>query len=189
MFKRKIVVKDYQKLLKKLWLYKCFLFRNVEFESCDEKSDFIVKALNIKKRRERIEYVYDIACQQIDEHFKNENCCGFEKGKCFVQRKKTCAYTNGCCRKCRHQSDVGCLTKNLTCKMFFCSEVTKRYKVPEWRDLTILKLLSWRQRIILRHDYFSTKEEILSDLWIGSITIFAARLFFRCLFKSIIWNK
>jgi len=40
-----------------LFLYRSFLFKNVVFETEDKSLLLIVKALNIKKRKLRIEYI------------------------------------------------------------------------------------------------------------------------------------
>ena len=138
---------------------------------------FIKEAREIKNRKERIAFIYDKACEILDSQFKGINVCGFLNNKCYSQQCNK--YTNGCCRKCIYHSNNGCITNNLTCKLFYCGEVTKRYKVLEFKDLKILKLLSLRQRIILKHDYFSSREEVLRDLYIGSLFIFVIRLIFR----------
>lgn len=80
------------------------------------------------------------------------------------------------------------MTSNLTCKMYFCTEVRKRYKVLEFNDLKMLKMLSLRQRLILKHDYFSKREALLFDLYTGSIIITSIRMFVR-LIIMLITNK
>ena len=40
---------------KMLFLYRCFLFKFINFETKDKKLKVIVNALNIKKRKQRIE--------------------------------------------------------------------------------------------------------------------------------------
>ena len=140
----------------------------------------------IEKRKKRIAYIYDSACNYIDNYWKGKNICGFKNNKCYTQQYKGCKYKNGCCRRCIYQSNKGCTTSNLTCKLYYCTEVRKRYKVPTFKDIKILKKLSIRQRIILKHDYFSSREEVLTDLYIGSITIFIIRLLYRYIRKNIV---
>ena len=176
--------KDLNRFYKKLFFYKTCIYRFVNFVSDNQEIKDIIKALNIKKRNMRIRYVYDRSCLYVDRFWDNKNICGFRNNKCYTQRNNS--YINGCCRRCFYQSDKGCRTANLTCKMFYCSEVRKRNKVPSFNDIKILKLLSIRQRIILKHDYFSSREEVLGDLYIGFISIFLVRLLFRYLIRNII---
>jgi hypothetical protein len=182
--KKKIVIKskdDLEKFYKRFWLYRSFLYRNVTFVLKEDKyniSNFI-SALNIKNRRKRIEYIYDQACDEVDNYYVSKNMCGFKNNQCYVQRKLKNGKINGCCRMCIHQSKTGCKTKNLTCKLFFCSEVKKRYKVLGINDINIIKLLTKRQRYILSNCYFTSKKEVLNDLYIGSIMIVLFRYCYR----------
>ncbi len=112
----------------------------------------------------RIAYIYDSACNYIDNYWKGKNICGFKNGQCFVQQKKDNGKYDGCCRCCKYNNH-GCTTSNLACKLFNCSEVKDRYKVYKYEDIKILKLLNLRQRELVRSDYFSTREEVLKDLY------------------------
>ena len=148
-------------------------------ETSFEEVKPIINALNIKKRKPRIIYIYDEACNQIDKHYQNKNICGFKNNKCYVQQKLQNGTINGCCRMCLYQSTKGCTTKNLTCKLFTCSEVEKRCKVIKFDDLKILNLLSFRNRMILKSDYFSKREDVIKDLYYGSILIWSVRIVIR----------
>ncbi len=178
--------KDMKKFYKLLPLYKSFLFNKIYFELAVDNNSLekIFKALNIKNKKARLEYIYDQACVILDKQFQGINVCGFINNKCLTQHN--CHKTNGCCRKCVYQSSRGCTTKNLTCKLFYCGEVTKKYNPLKFEDLNILKLLNIRQKIILKHDYFSSREEVLKDLEIGSLIIFTIRLSYRYLTKNIV---
>ena len=169
------------KLYQKLFFYKRFWYKKTTFvlESNYEELKPIIKALNIKKRKPRITYIYDKACKQIDNHYQNKNICGFKNNKCYVQQKLNNGTINGCCRMCMYQSKKGCQTKNLTCKLFTCSEVEKRCQVIKFDDLKILNLLSLRNRMILKSDYFSKREDVINDLYYGSILIWTIRIVFR----------
>lgn len=169
------------KFYRKLFFYKSFIFKKTKFtvETNYEEVKPIINALNIKKRKERIIYIYDEACNQIDKHYQNKNICGFKNNKCYVQQKLQNGTINGCCRMCLYQSTKGCTTKNLTCKLFTCSEVEKRCKVIKFDDLKILNLLSFRNRMILKSDYFSKREDVIKDLYYGSILIWSVRIVIR----------
>ena len=169
------------KFYRKLFFYKSFWFKKTKFilDSNFEELKPIVEALNIKKRKQRITYIYDTACQQIDDHYQNKNICGFKNNKCYVQQKLKNGTINGCCRCCMYQSPKGCTTKNLTCKLFICSEVEKRCQVIKFDDLKILNLLSIRNRMILKSDYFSKREDVINDLYYGSFLLWAIRIVIR----------
>ena len=169
------------KFYRKLFFYKSFIFKKTHFtvETNFEEVKPIINALNIKKRKPRIIYIYDEACNQIDKHYQNKNICGFKNNKCYVQQKLQNGTINGCCRMCLYQSTKGCTTKNLTCKLFTCSEVEKRCKVIKFDDLKILNLLSFRNRMILKSDYFSKREDVIKDLYYGSLLIWSVRIVIR----------
>ena len=169
------------KFYRKLFFYKSFIFKKTKFtvETNFEEVKPIIKALNIKKRKPRITYIYDEACKQIDNHYKNKNICGFKDNKCYVQQKLQNGTINGCCRMCMYQSAKGCTTKNLTCKLFTCSEVEKRCKVIKFNDLKIINLLSFRNRMILKSDYFSKREDVIKDLYYGSFFLWTIRIVIR----------
>ena len=182
MKKKEIIInnkRDLEKLYKRLCLYKSFFYKNTEFYSDSKEIKELVKALNIKVRKKRIIYIYDTSCKIIDDYVRGKNICGFKNNKCYTQQKEGCKYINGCCRRCFYQSKKGCRTSNLTCKFFYCSKVKEKYRILEERDINLLKLLSFRQKEIIRHNYFSNREEVLSDLYIGSITLFTIRYIFR----------
>ena len=166
---------------RKLFFYKSFIFKKTTFtvETKYEQIKPIIKALNIKKRKDRITYIYDEACKQIDNHYKNKNICGFKNNKCYVQQKLNNGTINGCCRLCKYQSEKGCKTVNLTCKLFTCSEVEKRCKIITFDDLKILNLLSYRNKMILKSDYFSKRENVIKDLYYGSVILWAIRIIIR----------
>ena len=169
------------KFYQKLFFYKRIWFKKTNFilDSNFEELKPIVEALNIKNRKQRITYIYDTACQQIDDHYQNKNICGFKNNKCYVQQKLKNGTINGCCRCCMYQSPKGCTTKNLTCKIFTCSEVEKRCQVIKFNDLKILNLLSYRNKMILKSDYFSKREDVINDLYYGSFLLWTIRIVIR----------
>lgn len=173
--------KALDKFYRKLFFYKSFIFKKIYFTVETEYKEIkpIITALNIKKRKERITYIYDEACTQIDNHYNNKNICGFKNNKCYVQQKLNNGTINGCCRMCKYQSEKGCKTKNLTCKLFTCSEVEKRCQIITFDDLKILNLLSLRNKMILKSDHFSKREDAINDLYIGSFFVWTIRIIIR----------
>ena len=170
-----ILEDDTLKAYKQYKKFKSILYkkRKIEYKGNNEKIKEIAKVLNIKSRMKRLEYIFDKSCEQIDNKFKEENICGFECEQCIIQRKNKSFEVNGCCSSCRFQSNMGCTTKNLTCKLFFCDYIKERYDVVKFEDLKLLKLLTRRQRLILKFDLFASREEVLVDLFSGSIVITA----------------
>lgn len=195
--KRKTIVieskEDYTKFIKRIVLYKSILYINTEFQvkgcQVNDKIQQMINGLNIKNRYKRITYVYDTACSIIDSNTKGLNVCGFKNNKCYIQQKQNNGKCNGCCRLCKHQNSNGCSTKNLACKLFNCSEVKNRYKTVEYKDLAILKLLSLKNRLIVKSDYFSTREEVLKDLYAYTLTYSILRIFFRSIRNLISKTK
>lgn len=168
-------------------IYKSILFRSCKFEtnSNDIQDKIIINALNIKNRKKRIEYVYDSTCDYIDNYYNHENICGFKNRQCYVQQAKKTNSKYGCCRKCKYVTDTGCPTKNLACKLFNCSKVLCKKRIIKYKDLKTLKILSLRQRFIVKSDYFSLREDILKDLYTNSIILSTIRIAFR-LIKNLI---
>ena len=190
MFKKRIVINsnnDLIKFYKRLKYYKYLFF--LKFESSNKEIQDIIYALNIKNRRMRINFIYDYSCNYIDNYWNGKNYCGFKNNKCYCQQYKGCKYINGCCRLCIYQSIKGCKTSNLTCKFYYCTEVHKRYKVLNYDDIKILKIFSFRQKTIIRHSYFNSREGILFDLKYSLISIFAIKLIIRNIIRIIILNK
>ena len=180
MIKKKIVInneKDLKKFYKFIKIYRYLKF--LEFDSDNKEIKPIINALNIKRRNKRITYIYDYACSFIDAYWDNINYCGFKNNKCYTQQYKGCKYQNGCCRLCMYQSSKGCTTSNLTCKFYYCTEVCKHYKVLKYDDIKILKLFSLRQKVIIKHSYFCSREQILFDLKYSGIILYALKMFWR----------
>lgn len=191
MKKKKILIEtdNVNEIYKKYKKYKAFIYKNTEFIYTGEIQEIkdIIEALNKKTRLQKLAYIYDKSCEQIDKKFEGENICGFQCNQCIAQRKHNLKEKNGCCRVCRLQTSTGCPSKNLTCKLFFCDEVKNKYEVITFKDLKLLKLLTRRQRLILKFDLFSTREEVLTDLYIGFVTIAAFRELYMLIKTSLFW--
>ena len=182
-----VEVTDKKKFYSKLFLYKTFLYRNVEFNTNinDEELKEIIKAINIKKNSNRIVYIYDYCCSYIDEFYKGKNLCEFKDSVCISHQSANCKYKNGCCRMCLYQSEKGCQTSNLTCKLFYCSKVKEKWETKSYKDLRMLNLLTWRQRLIVKDNFFASREEYIEELKTGLITLYAIKTVIR-LIKMLI---
>ena len=71
---------------KLLFLYRLSIFKLFTFKTNNEELKTIVKALNIKKRKNRIKYVYEEAIKVINNYYYMD-LCKFKDNKCIVQRK------------------------------------------------------------------------------------------------------
>ncbi len=182
--------KDLNKFYKKLFLYRSFLYKFTTFESINNKYDIndIIHALNIKNKTKRSVYIYDTSCNLIDNYHICNNICGFKNNICAMHQKNKLEKINGCCGECIYQSKDGCITKNLTCKLFFCSEVKDKYKVYIFDDIKLLKCFTLRQQLIIKSDYFSLREDVLKDLKYNSIIISSIRMIYRIIKKKLIKN-
>lgn len=197
MIRRKIITINYDhdmnKLIKNLKYYKSLIYHNTQFiiknNLQDKNIELIMHALNIKNRKKRIEYIYQQACNLIDENNKEKNICGFKNNKCYVQRKLANGKCNGCCRKCLYQSEKGCTTRNLACKLFNCSEVKSRHKTFNSEDLKILNVLSLKNQFIVKSDYFSKEEDVLKDLYCYTYIFSTIRIIYRLIRNNIFLRK
>ena len=151
------------KSTKFLFLYRSFLFKYVNFTSDNKNLKLIVTALNIKNNKKRLEYVFDETIKHINKYYEKD-LCKFKDGKCIVQRKRNDDSKNGCCKSCHLVTDKGCPSKNVACKLIYCKTALDGMKKLKMKDIDILKCISLRQRIILRSDYFRTKEEVIKDM-------------------------
>lgn len=148
----------------------------------------VIEALNIKNRIKRINYIYDKACSEIDEYNKIKHIdCEFKNGKCMNQHNTK--RINGCCRLCRLQSSHGCTSQNITCKLFFCDQLEKKYKTIKFNDIKILKCLSLTNRIIVKDNYFETKENFLRTLYLNSIIVFSIKVVINIIKNGVYLHK
>ena len=143
---------------------------------------------NLKRRKKEIENIYDSVCDILDDYYKDKNLCEFDCNRCLVQRKNNKHY-NGCCRKCVHWSATGCKTRNITCKFYYCYLVKEKNKILTYDEIALLNKFSFRQRILIKHNYFSSREEIIIDLLIGSLLIGAIRIIYRQIRNAILFRK
>ncbi len=175
--------------LSMLPLYKSSLCKFTYFKIDTDDLDLkeIEEALNIKNKKKRITYIYDTTCKKIERFYKNnKNMCGFICGQCYTQRENSTDKTNGCCGFCLYQSDKGCTTTNLACKLFNCENVRKRYKLLEFSDIKLLKVLTKNQQTILKYNYFSLREDVIKDASLGLI-IGTIKMYYRLIKNLIIF--
>lgn len=168
---------DLTKFYHNIYLYRTPLFRlikfNLENNNNIEQDNLsrIITALNIKKRRKRITCIYEQAIKELNDFYQAKDICQFKNNQCLNQRITNSPNKNGCCRLCEYRSKNGCTTENIACKCFNCSAIKEIQKTLEFEDLKILKVLTLLQRYVLKSDFFSTKEQVINDLYYGVIFI------------------
>lgn len=172
--------------IKFIFIYRSFLYKFIKFKTKNQDLEKIVAALNIKNRKKRITYIYDEAIEEINNYY-SKDLCQFINNKCIAARKNKHNKINGCCRLCIYQNNEGCKVNNLACKLFYCNSALANFKQLDFESLTILKCLSKSQRFILKSDYFSTREEVINDLYYG-IIIATFRLLIRQI-KQFIYRR
>ena len=135
----------------------------------------VIEALNIKDKKKRLTFVYNRACDILDDDFYGKNVCGFKNNKCFQDRKKK-TKCDGCCRcndnkkHCRYLINHICSTRCLACKFHICYTLKKKGYKYKVNDILVLKyLLNWKQRIMVYLDFFMTPEEVIEDLYKNNI--------------------
>ena len=192
MLNKEIIIntnEEYDKFKKKLWLYRSWLYCFVSFKISGkvrqkELKDFET-ALNIKNDRKRTRFIYDRACKFIDEY--NEKhciCCEYHDSIC--EDPKHQKMKNGCCWYCHLQTNTGCPSRNLACKLFFCDHMWEKHHPLTAKDIDILLMFSPSRRAIARENTFVTEETFLRQLDIGSyglMCIYSITKLFR--FKNL----
>ena len=136
-----------------------------------------IKIVLMKSKFDKYEYIYDVACDYLDNEFICKNICDFKNDKCFAKRDFNC--TCGCCRhfkhffsnklvQCEYLINKNCSAKCLPCKMFTCDEIIKRKNIKyRFKDIFLLdKFFNPIQKVVILMNCFNTKEIILKRLMI-----------------------
>ncbi len=166
-------VTNKEKFIKYLFIYKHLKFIKYETDIKDKELNIIVDALNIKNNYKRLKYIINETCDYIDNYYKDSNPCKFKNNKCICHRNLKKDYINGCCRKCKYQSNKGCTTKNIACKLFYCSQAELNVLKLNSKDIKILKLLNPIERYIVSNDYFCNINKVIFELYFWQfLTIF-----------------
>lgn len=152
-------------------------------------NDDIIKALeaiNITDFYKKYLFIYDYVFSSLDKKWKDINPCQFCNNHCIATRNhKYIQQEDGCCysfeytnslfstsliknkQKCKYlNKNKQCDTQNLSCKFFACNYL-KKYKHfnPNIKDsLLIQSFFNKKQELIIKYNYFHSKEEIIQKL-------------------------
>lgn len=141
----------------------------------------VIEALNIKDKKKRLKFIYNKACDILDDDFYGKNVCGFKNNKCLKDRTKN-NKCDGCCRcsdnnkHCKYLINHICSTRCLACKFYICSIIKNKGYKYKVNDILVLKyLLNWKQKIMIYSDFFMTVDEVVYDLYKNNIVKWAFR--------------
>lgn len=145
-----------------------------------------LKAIHISNLRDRYVFIYDSVFDALDKIWKEKNPCDFCDNKCSATRNhKYIDQYDGCCysfeytdnffypsfimnkQKCKYlKDDKSCATQNLSCKFFTCSHLQKSKNFSlDMNDFLLLKaFFNKKQMLILKYNFFRSKEEIIDKL-------------------------
>ena len=140
-----------------------------------------IKALRIKNKEKRNAFIYDTMCNILDEKWQKYSPCHFCNNKCIASRNNYMDKEyDGCCysfdrklfgkvkkEKCIHlKKNKSCDTKNISCKLFTCNYLKKNNIFStSFDDYLLLKLFfNKKERLIIKYNFFKTREEVLRKL-------------------------
>lgn len=152
-------------------------------ENEDIKNAF--KAMQIIDDKEKYTFIYDKIFNSLDLLWKKYNPCKFCNNVCISSknRKKSHSKENGCCYSfnysknplkfidnvnvCKYLGDnKECKTQNLSCKFFVCNYLKKNklFNIDMKDYLLLESFFNNKQKLILKYNYFKSKEEIINKL-------------------------
>lgn len=127
----------------------------------------IVNAFNIKNKKDRYSYIYDIMCDYLDNKFTLNNHCDFNENKCIGVKYESeygCCYgpSRGLCVKMKNHR---CSITSLSCKLAVCSELKKRGVNYKINQIPLLKLFfNPIQKYFIFFSIMKDKEETIKIL-------------------------
>jgi len=132
----------------------------------------IEKAINIKNKEERYNYIYDTVCGYLDDRIINENYCEFKDDVCIRFRKEDPTHKNGCCEwvgrgKCKYLVNSECTMKTcMACKLFTCKFLYKEKGIKQRiNDYSLIKyFFNNNQKYILECSFWTPKEIVMKRL-------------------------
>ena len=132
--------------------------------------DMIKTAINIKKREDRYNYIYDKVCK---------NYCEFENDVCIRFKKENPNHKNGCCEwkgrgKCKYLINSVCTMKTcMACKLFTCPFLYKEKGIRQRiNDYVLIKyFFNNNQKYILECSFWTPKEIVMKRLLANKFNI------------------
>lgn len=144
----------------------------------------IIKSINaclIKDKYNRYEYLYDEACEYLDNEFTRNNYCDFKDNVCIAKRNlrtRPGGKKMGCCYnfnkfgvfgkkvRCEYLGDKGCTAKCIGCKLMTCDYIKVKFKI---KNIILLDcFFNVVQKLIIKMRCFTPKEKIMKELMFWS---------------------
>ena len=143
-----------------------------------------LKALFINNSKEQYIFLYDNIFKNLDNLWNQSNPCKFCNNICFASKNhKTAHKENGCCYSFDYSKNIfkfidnvkvckylgkekRCTTENISCKFFVCNYLKKNkiFNIDIKDYLLVQAFFNNKQKLILKYNYFKSKEEILEKL-------------------------
>ena len=159
---------------------------NIKFIINNYPQDVIpaLKALSIDNRKKRYTFLYDVSFNSLDLLWNKQNPCKFCNDICIASRNHQSNHVeNGCCYSFQYSrnplkfieniqvcqylgNDKKCKTQNLSCKCFVCNYLKRNHIFDiNMNDFLLIQVFfNYKQRLILKYNFFKSKEEILEKL-------------------------
>ena len=142
---------------------------NINNKELDKSLKEVEKALNIKDKEKRYNYIYDRICFDLDEKIKT-NYCEFCNDICFRDREKNNNHKNGCCEcagrgKCKYLINSECTMKTcMACKLFTCPALKKKGIKQSINDFVLSNFFDSKEKYILENSFWTPKEIVMERL-------------------------
>ena len=130
----------------------------------------IEEILNETDVRIQYEKLIDYLYRTISEKYEMEKRCDFQCGTCIANRLgKSVHDCNGCCytkgHVCSHLKNGACSIQSISCRLFFCSYLEKKYgKCHLSQFYPVKKVWNRKQRYFVEKSYFVDKKELVEKL-------------------------
>ena len=152
--------------------------------NCNDDILTAIKATFINNINDRYLYLYDNIFNSLDALWKKYNPCKFCNDVCIASKNHKAAHKeNGCCysfdysknmfkfidnvKVCKYLGkDKRCTTENISCKFFVCNYLKKNniFNINMKDYLLVQAFFNNKQKLILKYNFFRSKEEILEKL-------------------------
>lgn len=152
-------------------------FTKFDAGACKEIAQIlkVVQIINTRKKKDKLNLIYDYTCDYLDNEFSQKNICNFKNNVCEYNRhvskdkrvdscctrkltKKTCQYFD--------EKTKRCTIKCISCKLFVCQYLRKKKKIsyPIYQIPYLHYFLSLRQKLICSCSFYMPKDEIMAKL-------------------------
>lgn len=139
-----------------------------------------INAFLIFDKKKKYNFLYNTVCEYLDSKFVKNNYCEFKDNFCIAKRNRLSKRKEmGCCYRftgfmgygkmvlCDKLGDKGCLDKCITCKLFTCNYLKKKFKI---KKICLLDyFFNPIQKFIFKVSFFNTKDRIMKKILLWSL--------------------